>query len=234
MKCSKIIVIFLLVCLVVLSGCDSGPTGPSHGLSAATYLPLEVGATWTYAKIGTEQGEAFKDTTTGTIVGTTTITYNNKTYFAMVYDNKTYFAMVESDEDSTYLRIKNNIVYQFVPGEFQEIPIYNFNEEVGQTWEIFTESGTMGSMTATGEFLGTDNINVPAGTFTNCAKFEHTINITVFSNTGGSPRPFESIGIIWLAPSVGVVKYTEEVKENSKVMRTSTVELISYSIPQRS
>lgn len=226
MRSFKVIAIFLLVCFIALLGCDkdedNGPTGPSHGLSAETYLPLKIGATWTHVKIGTEQGKAFTDTTTETIARKTTISYNKKTYFVMV----------GSDEDSTYLRIMNNIVYMFVPGEFQEVPIYNFNKEFGQTWEIFTEKSSMGSMSGTGKFLGIDNITVPAGTFTGCAKFEITWNAIVYNNSGQVSRSIEGTEVIWFAPNVGIAKSTEETKENNAVILNSTEELINYFIPE--
>ena len=222
MRYFKVFVVILFVSLVVLSGCnkddDNGPTGPSHGLSAETYMPLKVGATWTYKLIGTVQGEVFTDTTTITIVGTTTIAENNKTYFVMG----------ESEEESIYLRIENNIVYQFSPGEFQELPYFNFNKEVGQSWEIFNESNPLGSMALTGKFLGTENITVPAGAFTNCAKFENSVSVILLDNSGEVSESFEGTGIVWLAPNVGIVKSTED----NEMMGTSTEELITYSIPE--
>jgi len=217
MRYFKIFVFFLLVCFFAQSGCnnddDQGPTGPSHGLNADTYMPLKVGALWTYVISGSVEGEVFTDTTTGTIFGTTTVEENNKTYFILG----------GSGEDSIYLRIENNIVYQFSPGEFQELPYFNFNKEVGQSWEIFNESNPLGSMTVIGKFLGTEDIIVPAGTFTNCAKFENIVSVIIFNPS----ETFEGTDIVWLAPNVGIVK---RIAEND-MMGTSTEELIDYSIP---
>ncbi|MFC1485892.1 hypothetical protein ACFL55_02575 [Candidatus Latescibacterota bacterium] len=225
MRKHKVYCISLLVCFVALSGCDkdedTGTTGPgASGLSAETYMPLKIGATWTHVTTGIDHGEAFKDTTTSTNVGT--ITKNDKTYFIMF----------ESDvEDSVYMRIENNIFYVYIAvigDEFHDIPYLNFNKEAGQTWELFSGSfepdkGVSGTLTWSGKFLGTDTITVPAGTFTNCVKFE-TVT-TVISES------IEVKELIWLAPNIGSVKSTSETKKDSEVIEISTEELIHYSIP---
>ncbi len=88
----------------------------------------------------------------------------------------------------------------------------------------------MGSMTGTGKFLGTENITVPAGTFTNSAKFEHTVITIRLDNAGEVRETYESIEVMWLAPDVGLVKSTEENKKDNEVGRTLITELINYNI----
>jgi len=141
--------------------------------------------------------------------------------------------MFESDvEDSVCMRIENNIFYVYIAvigDEFKDIPYLNFNKEAGQTWELFSgniesDEGNSGTLIWSGTFLGTETITVPAGSFTNCAKFETT--------TIAIPLSIEVKESIWLAPNIGLVKSTGETKEDSDVIETSTEELIHYSIPQ--
>ena len=229
----KVFGIFSLFFLVVFSGCDkdnNGPTGPADsGLSAETYLPLKVGTTWTYEATGTEQGEAFTDTTIITIVET--ITKNNKIYFVIS----------DSDEGLSYGRIENNIFYYFEPDESEEevpieLPRFNFNKEAGQTWDIIDHSesneGYSETWTLSGKFHGTENITVPKGTFTNCAKFEIIINYIKSDINNVELESVEGTQFFWFAPNVGFVKFTDELKKDKVVLGTSTEELINYYIPQ--
>jgi len=213
----------ILVCLVSLYGCDKSksPTAPSHGLSAETYLPLKIGATWTYKNTTTEQGNEFSDTTTTRIDRTEKVIQNNKTYFVFV----------ESNEMGGFIRIESNKIYNYSHGESQEVPIFNFDLEIGETWEIFTESNFMGSMTVTGKFLGTENLTVPVGSFTNCAKFENIMILILLDGAGNVKETYESTEELWLAPDIGLVKSTEEVKKDNEVIETSIGELINYNIP---
>ena len=218
--------VLILVCLFFYSGCEKdkskNPTPPSHGLSAETYLPLKIGATWTYTNTTTEQGNEFSETTTTRIDRTEKITQNNKTYFVSV----------ERDEEEGFLQIENNRIYSYSHGESQEVPIFNFEIEIGETWLIFDERNRMGSMTLTGKFLGTENLTVPAGTFTGCAMFEHAFKLNLFNSAGKVEETEESTEVIWLAPDVGLAKSTEEEKKDGKVTGTLMEQLVNYNIPE--
>ncbi len=190
------LIVFLLTTLVVscIFDGDSGDdekkeTG--NELSAETYLPLKVGVTWTYTSTGTEEGEEYTHEYTSTITGTT------------IKDNKTYFVMFDDDDqESMYMRIENNILYNILSFEENEakavvkragilsaaktafteqipsgeVPFFNFNKEAGQTWEMFSYSdsgeGYSSTFDMTGKFIGTETVTVSAGTFTNCVKYE--------------------------------------------------------------
>jgi len=216
--------------------------------SAENYLPLKVGATWTYKSIGTEDTEEY----TTTIVGTT------------IKNNKTYFVMFEDDtQDSIYVRIENNILYEILPFEeseakavskrtgilsttktslpeqfpSEEVPFFDFNKEPGQTWEIFSYSdsgeGYSYTFSMNGKLLSTEKVTVPAGAFDNCAKFEVTILSQYSYNVEGVSESHEwrNTMTFWLAPGVALVKIIEESREDNKEIDSSTDELISYSIP---
>ena len=71
--------LFLLLSIMTLiTGCifnnndDEKEDNNGIGLSAETYFPLKTAATWTHLNTGIDNGEAFTDTTTSTIVGTLT------------------------------------------------------------------------------------------------------------------------------------------------------------------
>ena len=259
----KLIPLMLIILMAFVSGCifdnegdekeaDNGENGNGIVLSAETYMPLKVGATWTYTSTGIEGGEEYTSEYTSTITGTT------------IKDNKTYFIMFDDDtQEPMYMRIENNILYDILPFEEYEakavvkragilsaaktafteqfpsgeVPFFNFNKEAGQTWEIFSygDSGEGYSLTfdMTGKFIGTETVTVPAGTFENCAKFEVNMR-NMYSFTGeGFSESHEWINTMtfWLATGVGPVKITEELREDNEEMDTSTDELISYSIP---
>lgn len=212
----------ILSCLFFLSGCDKGdnknPTAPSQELS---YLPLKIGATWTYKETRIENGNEFTDTTAIGIDRTEKIIQNNKTYFVVV-----------SEENEEFLRIESNKVYRYVPG-MEEIPILDFDIEIGETWVIFTQNNNIGSWIMTGKFLGTENITVPAGSFINCAKFESIVLTNIFDNTGNVRVTYKLTEVAWYAPDVGLVKSTEENKEvNEVIADTLITELINYNIPE--
>lgn len=221
MRFFKIYIVFPFFALIAFLGCSKdnqdGPTGPSLEPSAETYMPLKVGSAYTYKQTGSVQGEIFIETTTLTIVGTRTFQENNNTYYVIV----------NSFQDSMYLRIEKNIVYEYVPLELQEIPNFDFNKEEGQIWEIYSESNPMGSMTVTGKFLGTEDITVPSGTFENCAKFENTWRVILFDNSGEVLTSVEGKDLQWLAPNVGIVKRTRMHES----LVTAIEELVAYAVP---
>lgn len=259
----KLIPPMLIILVAFVSGCifdnnddekeaDNGENGNGIELTAETYMPLKVGATWTYKSTETEEGEEYTYEYTSTIAGTT------------IKDNKTYFVMFDDDtQDSMYVRIEDNILYDILPSEEYiakavskrtgilsaaktafteqfpsgEVPFFNFNKEAGQTWEIFSysDSGEGYSLTfsMTGKFLGTEKVTVPAGAFENCAKFEATMNSMYSITIDGSQESHEwrNTTTFWIAPGVGIVKIIEEFIEENEEMDFSTDELISYSIP---
>jgi len=260
----KLIPLILIILMAFVSGCifdndddekeaDNGENGNGIVLSAENYLPLKVGATWTYTSAGIEGGEEYTREYTSTIAGTT------------IKDNKTYFIMFDDDsQDSSYMRIEDNVLYNILPFEENEakavvkragilsaakrafteqfpsgeVPFFNFNKEAGQTWEIFSYSdsgeGYSSTFDMTGKFIGTETVTVPAGTFTNCVKYEINMG-NMYSSTGegfSESHEWRNIMTFWLAPGVGPVKIIEELSEDNEEMDSSTDKLISYSIPE--
>jgi len=113
----KLIPLMLIILMAFFSGCifnndddekeaDNGENGNGIALTAENYMPLKVGATWTYKSTETEGDEEYTHEHTSTIAGTT------------IKDNKTYFIMFDDDaQDSMYVRIENNILYDILPFE---------------------------------------------------------------------------------------------------------------------
>lgn len=70
-------------------------------------------------------------------------------------------------------------------------------------------------MQETGIILGTETVDVPAGTFEDCLKIQFQTD-TKISTTDPNPNkdaPGETLTTIWLAPNVGIVKFYQEVEE---------------------
>lgn len=64
----------------------------------------------------------------------------------------------------------------------------------------------------TGEILGTETVDIPAGNFEDCLKVEfRTKTVTPFFHMDGDPTAGESVSTLWFAPNVGIVKYRKEV-----------------------
>lgn len=64
----------------------------------------------------------------------------------------------------------------------------------------------------TGIILGTETVDVTAGTFEDCLKiqFQTETELTASEPNPNQEQPGESVTTIWLAPNVGIVKYYQE------------------------
>ncbi len=69
----------------------------------------------------------------------------------------------------------------------------------------------------TGEVLGTENVETPAGTFEDCLKIEYrtATGVAIFASdaSGESNPPGESVTTLWVAPNVGIVKFHQKAED---------------------
>ena len=69
----------------------------------------------------------------------------------------------------------------------------------------------------TGEVLGTENVETPAGTFEDCLKIEYRTKTEVTSfppaPEGELHPPGESITTLWVTPNIGIVKFHRETED---------------------
>lgn len=86
----------------------------------------------------------------------------------------------------------------------------------------------------TGNVIGTETIETDAGTFEDCIKVEYRTKTTVNTELSDELKQLlpeiptnESVSTLWLAPNVGIVKYTSKQEKSDK---EHIVELKSYEI----
>ncbi len=85
----------------------------------------------------------------------------------------------------------------------------------------------------TGIILGTETVDVPAGTFEDCLKiqFQTETEFTASEPNPNQEQPGESVTTIWLAPNVGIVKYYQE-SENIMLNTMSDSDFSEASLTQ--
>jgi len=212
--------------------------GEPSGLLAKDYIPFGEGLTWSWDGVEKDPDGSIIDSYeySQTMTGTT------------VVDGKTYWVVSEYEEPDNLYRIENNILYVYMGEAFlakthaksqtlqvSEAPYFDFNQPEGGTWPVYshteTGDGYSTSITMTGQYLGTEDIVVPAGSYTNCAVFRIVINVT---STSGSETDSYTYGInsiltTWVAPDTGPVKFVQKDKElenGELVYDTTTTEVL--------
>ena len=219
------------------------------------YLPLKVGATWTYTQTYTDpDGKATESASVSKIVGTSV--QNGKTYWMMEEKKIEEYSYA----DTTLIRIDGNKIYSFFAGNMMvkpagkaalaakmaaaakalvetygnEVAVYQFGLSSGTTWTIYESTAQGTTVKMTGKSLGAESNSVPAGSFSGCAKLELTVNIsytydkeTYISNT---------VDTSWFAPNVGPIKNSSVTSSSSTTYPTPMITksedvLKSYSIP---
>ena len=85
----------------------------------------------------------------------------------------------------------------------------------------------------TGIILGTETVDVAAGTFEDCLKiqFQTETEFTASEPNPNQEQPGESVTTIWLAPNVGIVKYYQE-SENIMLNTMSDSDFSEASLTQ--
>ena len=226
----KLISLMLILLMAFVFGCvfdkddDEDDTGTS--INAEDYIPLKQGNTWTW---NNTDNNGVSSTSLEVMTGTTTI------------DGKTYWIINDSDVETIYVRIENNIIYVYIDVEpfNREVPLFDFNKSPGDTWITFTDSkteqGHSYSLNQTGKYIGLKDVTVPAGSFSDCVVFEITTNSeysTIVDNNTYTTTHTE-ISTMYFAKGVGTVKDIIVITEESggeKSESSETSELKSYNI----
>ncbi len=225
----KLIALILIVLMAFVFGCvfgedDKDDTGTS--INAEDYIPLKKGNTWTW---NDTDNNGVSSTSVEVLIDPTTI------------DGKTYWVMNDSDVDTMYIRIANNIVYMYINVEpiNREVPVFDFNKSPGDTWTTFSETitdqGNSGTITQTVKYIGLKDVTVPAGSFSDCVVFEITTEseYSFIVNNITHNVMFTEITTIYLAKGVGPVKDINVITDErggEKSEYSVTSELKSYNI----
>ncbi|MHB9031075.1 MAG: carboxypeptidase-like regulatory domain-containing protein [Candidatus Latescibacterota bacterium] len=236
-------------------GTTSGgvPGGNTGSAGSHTFFPLKLGAAWTYDSQDSEDS-SYNYTYTDKVVGT--IALGGKTYW--MYET-TYPGESVSYSDTTLFRVENNVLYGFWSMEDMlmkaaskaaklasvtkalvstfgsEMTLLKFGQSAGHAWTIYDSGVYAGSsLKVTGKYIGTESVTVPAGSFSNCAKFEVAIVMTGKDPSTNITVTSTDTSTQWLAAGVGIVKSVGVSKSGSgqdASMYTSTDVLKSYIIP---
>ena len=89
----------------------------------------------------------------------------------------------------------------------------------------------------TGEVVGTETVETDAGTFEDCLKIEYQTETVIDASLPvetlqpGMQQADESFTTLWLAPNVGIVKFTHEHEQSDEVR---SLELTQYEIKSSS
>ena len=69
----------------------------------------------------------------------------------------------------------------------------------------------------TGTIVGTENVETPAGTFKDCLKIEYRTETEVEVSSPelgfGSEPPGESVTTLWVAPTIGIIKFHQKAED---------------------
>ncbi|MFC1485692.1 choice-of-anchor D domain-containing protein [Candidatus Latescibacterota bacterium] len=207
-------------------------------LSAETYMAFHEGARWEYHDTVTDYWYDPPDVSTTEY--TTTCTGQE------THNGNTYWVIIDSDSDeSTYMRIEGNDVYGYdffwdesekpaLKGlqDTEENLILRFGVPVGTEWGIWSytaaEEQLSWSFTMTGEYVGTETVMVPAGTYEDCAKIKIT-TVESYYYSGIVTDSIALISFMWFAPNVGPVRVTEDEIYEGVTLWTYESVLLSYT-----
>ena len=158
----------------------------------------------------------------------------------------TDFAEVNTSEEYTYknvfrmnsgitksLSVQNNATNGEWDPTKDELPILQLNLSPGTTYEIMSysksEYGASFTLTWIGNYIGTEDVTVTAGTFINCKKYEIIYDAVAVG--GGTSQREITTTVLWLAPDVGTVKSIETKTDGVTKTWIREEELIGFSIP---
>jgi hypothetical protein len=227
----------------------NGDSGNGLSASAATYLPLVDGATWSYVQTLTSYWDTEPDisTETSTVTCEGTTTQNGKTYWSFEVEDEYYSSefYMRIDGDNVYVldpnwvfktAVASKTAKRPVPArktaEDEEVLVFKFNKSAGYTWTIEDDSGSSEGYSytykSTGKFYGLEDVTTAAGTFKDCARFDETIvdSYTYESETYGHTSTISR----WLAPGVGFVKEKESFSADGSLSELIEVALTSYDL----
>ncbi|HHS51063.1 MAG TPA: T9SS type A sorting domain-containing protein [candidate division Zixibacteria bacterium] len=217
--------------------------GSAFAYNAVDYMPIEVGNYWVFY----DSSEWGLDSSMTRVVGTTE--WEGKTCFIMedldlgweeetdtslIYFEGGAVKMVSYDPD-----IDLALILTYLPATFN----------LGDSWVILDTSLIIPEggyeyhidWFLIGQLLAVEDVNTPAGHFSNCLKIvsDGYINVVVYA--GGSPVFSDSIDmggdLLWLARNVGVVKdfsIDEETggEQVSVLVRSNTTGIGDSKLPQ--
>jgi hypothetical protein len=252
----KLFAILALVALAPISGCITGGDdgGDSSGGAGIKFLPLKPGASWTYDTVIDYGSTRITGTYTESVLGTQAV--EDLTYWLV--EDRYFNGLGEySNADSALVRIEGNVVYTLFP-EFPSAkialkvakpadilkttvlttgiasPFLKFGLSAGQSWVVYDTGNQNGShILVTGKSLGTETVQVDAGTFKNCAKFQ-IVNVMAYSSTDYTYTSTNT-SYLWFAPDVGLVRQDDTSVTASGTGAygyTRTVTLTSYMMPE--
>ena len=247
----KVLALMLVLLMAFIVGCitdsdskddnsdtDNGGSGSGSTAKAAEYLPLQVGVTWKWESTDSDD---YSYGSTETITGTTSL------------GGREYYVISDDDGDDTYIRLANDIVYMYMEEEWAEkahargatfetkdVPMFDFNKSAGKTWSIYSdtqsEEGYSSTVKITGKYVGLKSVTVPAGTFSNCAVFEITMesqykSTYIYETYTGT---YTSVSTHYFAKGIGPVKIASndiDISNGEKYEYSDTQECTYYSIP---
>ena len=165
---------------------------------------------------------------------TSTSVLNDQT----VFNGKEYWGVVEdSQPNGLFLRVENDIVYTLVNnGESDtsriEIAYLKLDAVPGDKWEapvysqFESEHNALVTISMTGTYLGMEPVDVPAGTFEDCMKFDVSAIATIHSTE--AVQVVHEKSEVWLAKNIGIVKIRQTLLEEGIAAGYRVQELASY------
>lgn len=251
----------VLLLLPLLAACGGGgegggPEQPKEGPGdVGNYAPLTQGSSWSYQGTDTTTGQPpIPYSNTATISGTKSVggvvttvlsetnPLNEGTPEESYYTKDSRGLTFHGNNDST-----DAVTPQLVPHLTLRFPL-----EAGSTFEQINKKGLNLGQDLDGDgtnekadlvsivtVKGFENVTVPAGTFSNCAKVETRATVTVMASSNGARETEKATQTMWFAPGVGQVKLvvqignqirTEELTSftqlNAKIINLATNDLI--------
>lgn len=217
----------LLFTVLLISGCIFGDEDKSTDQTQTdSYFPLHAGMSRTFRFTETTLAGAILNSQTRTSVLSEETVYGGKEYWGVVED---------SQPNGLFLRVENNIVYTLIPGEADslvEIEYLKLDVAVGDQWEtpIYSqfepEHNALVTISMIGTYLGKKTVEVPAGTFEDCMKFDVSAIATIHSTE--PVQVLHEQTEVWLARNIGIVKIRKTLLDQGNAAGYRVQELVSY------
>ena len=223
----------------LVSAAGSGQTNEGTG-DIGNYVPLAQGSTWSFQGTDTTTGQPpIPYSNTATISGTksvggvvtTVLSETNplnegapeESYYTKDGRGLTFHGNNDSTDVATpqlvpYLTLR----FPYGTGStFEEINKRGLNFGQDLDGDGTNEKADLLSIVTV---KGFENVTVPAKTFSNCAKVETRITVTVIASSNGATGSAQATQTMWFAPGVGPVKLVFQIDS-----QTWTEELTSFT-----
>ena len=218
--------------IIGVSGCIFNSDDSGDEKETVLYLPLKVGAQYTYSVIETDLPGTVINTYEKTTTISGTVTINEQQYWGFSSDVGDGM-MFRAVEDTVYSYI--GFGDDGIDPSGVEIVFFRFDAALGSSWEsspltfFDPQHNADVSMTWKGTYIGTENVTVPAGSFDNCKKYDIRIPAVIHTEVPVEALHFKIL--IWLAPNVGMVKTLETIYTEGRESGFMDSQLTSYTIP---